>query len=95
MEAILEGKNRETKLYQKSHYSYKETLINDICEIEKQACFIKLCFDVKKMRNATIQKKQIPEKIENIARSAIYVVQTSTSDFIGVIIDQGVLSQRQ
>ena len=57
MEAILGGRNRETKLYQKSHDSYKETLINDICEIENQACFIKLSFDLKKMRNVTIQKK--------------------------------------
>ena len=56
MEVILGGKNRETKLYQKSHISYKETLINDICEIEKQAYFIKLSFDTK-MRNVTIQKK--------------------------------------
>ena len=57
MEVILGGKNRETKLYQKSHYFYKETLIDDICEIENQACFIKLSFDLKKMRNVTIQKK--------------------------------------
>ena len=57
MEVILGGKNRETKLYQKSHNSYKETLINDICEIEKQACFIKLSSDLKKTRNVTIQKK--------------------------------------
>ena len=58
MEVILGGKNRETKLYQKSHYFYKKkTLIDDICEIENQACFIKLSFDLKKTRNVTIQKK--------------------------------------
>ena len=57
MEVILGGRNRETKLYQKSQISYKETLIDDICEIENQACFIKLSFDLKKMKNVTIQKK--------------------------------------
>ena len=60
MEVILGGKNRETKLYQKSQISYKKkTLIDDICELENQACFIKLSFDLKKMRNVTIQKKKV------------------------------------
>ena len=58
MEVILGGKKQRNEIIlEKSNFLQRKTLIDDICELENQSCFIKLSFDLKKMRNVTIQKK--------------------------------------
>ena len=44
IEVISWRDNRETKLCHKSYDSRKETMMNDICEIERQTCLRNLSF---------------------------------------------------